>query len=32
MIQEKLNIQKKWKVFQQLWGIQNMAQMAGAWK
>ena len=29
---EKLKIQKKWKVFQQLWGIQNMAQMAGAWK
>ena len=29
---EKLKIQKKWKVFQQLWGIQHMAQMAGAWK
>ena len=29
---EKLKIHKKWKVFQQLWGIQHMAQMAGAWK
>lgn len=28
----KLGIRKKWKVFQQLWGIRNMAQMAGAWK
>lgn len=29
---EKLKIKKKWKVFQQLWDISNMAQMAGSWK
>lgn len=28
----KLGIMKKWKVFQQLWGINNMAQLAGTWK
>ena len=29
---ESLNITHKWKVFQGLWGIKNMAQLAGAWK
>lgn len=29
---EKFKIKNKWKFFQQLWGIQNMAQLAGAWK
>lgn len=29
---EKLDIQNKWKVFEQLWGIKHMAQMAGSWK
>lgn len=28
----KLGIKKKWKVFEQLWGISNMAQLAGAWQ
>lgn len=29
---ESLNITHKWKVFQGLWGIKNMAQLAGSWK
>jgi hypothetical protein len=29
---EKLKIKNKWKVFEQLWGIQNMAQLAGTWR
>lgn len=29
---DKLSIDHKWKVFQGLWGIKNMAQLAGAWK
>ncbi len=29
---EKLQIKKKWKLFQQLWGIPNLAQLAGAWQ
>ena len=29
---ERLDIQNKWKVFEQLWGIKHMAQMAGSWK
>ena len=29
---ESLGIAHKWKVFQGLWGIKNMAQLAGAWK
>ena len=29
---DKLSIDHKWKVFQNLWGIKNMAQLAGAWK
>ena len=29
---EKLKIKKKWKLFQQLWGISNMAQLAGSWQ
>ena len=29
---EKLKIKKKWKLFQQLWGIPNMAQLAGSWQ
>ena len=29
---ERLKIKKKWKLFQQLWGIHNMAQLAGSWK
>ena len=28
----RLNIAKKWKVFGQLWGIRNMAQLAGSWQ
>lgn len=28
----QLMIKKKWKVFEQLWGISNMAQLAGAWQ
>ncbi len=29
---DKLKIKKKWKLFQQLWGISNMAQLAGSWQ
>jgi hypothetical protein len=29
---EKLKIKYKWKVFEQLWNIENMAQLAGSWK
>ena len=29
---EKLQIKKKWKLFQQLWGIPNLAQLAGSWQ
>jgi hypothetical protein len=29
---EKLQVKKKWKLFQQLWGIPNMAQLAGSWQ
>ena len=29
---ERLGLKKKWKPFQDLWGIPNMAQMAGAWQ
>lgn len=29
---EKLQLKKKWKLFQQLWGISNMAQLAGSWQ
>ena len=29
---ERLQIKKKWKLFQQLWGISNMAQLAGSWQ
>ena len=29
---ESLNITHKWKVFQGLWNIKNMAQLAGSWK
>ena len=29
---EKLRIKKKWKLFQQLWGIPNLAQLAGTWQ
>lgn len=29
---EKLKIKKKWKLFQQLWGIPNLAQLAGTWQ
>ncbi len=29
---EKLHIKKKWKLFQQLWGISNLAQLAGTWQ
>lgn len=28
----KLKIKNKWKVFEKLWGIPHMAQMAGSWK
>jgi hypothetical protein len=29
---EKLQIKKKWKLFQQLWGIPNLAQLSGTWQ
>lgn len=29
---EKLGIKKLWKPFKELWGIQNLAQLAGNWK
>lgn len=29
---ERLQIRKKWKLFQQLWGIPNLAQLAGSWQ
>jgi len=29
---ERLHIKKKWKLFQQLWGIPNLAQLAGTWQ
>ena len=29
---ERLQIKKKWKLFQQLWGISNLAQLAGSWQ
>ena len=29
---EKLRIKKKWKLFQQLWGIANLGQLAGTWQ
>jgi hypothetical protein len=29
---ERLQIRKKWKLFQQLWGISNLAQLAGSWQ
>ena len=29
---EKLRIKKKWKLFQLLWGIPNLGQLAGAWQ
>lgn len=29
---DKLHIKKKWKLFQQLWGILNLAQLAGTWQ
>ena len=29
---EKLHIKKKWKLFQQLWGIANLGQLAGTWQ
>ena len=29
---ERLQIKKKWKLFQQLWGIANLAQLAGSWQ
>jgi hypothetical protein len=29
---DELGIAHKWKVFQGLWGIKNMAQLAGSWK
>ena len=29
---EKLRIKKKWKLFQQLWGIPNLGQLAGTWQ
>ena len=29
---EKLHIKKKWKLFQLLWGIPNLAQVAGTWQ
>ena len=28
----RLAIKRKWKPFQQLWGIRNMAQLAGSWQ
>lgn len=32
LMAERLGLKKKWKPFQELWGIPNMAQMAGAWQ
>ena len=29
---ERLHIKKKWKLFQQLWDILNLAQLAGTWQ
>ena len=29
---DKLHIKKKWKLFQQLWGIANLGQLAGTWQ
>jgi hypothetical protein len=29
---ERLQIKKKWKLFQQLWGIPNLGQLAGTWQ
>ena len=29
---ERLRIKKKWKLFQLLWGISNLAQLAGTWQ
>ena len=29
---ERLKIKKKWKLFQQLWGIPNLGQLAGTWQ
>jgi hypothetical protein len=29
---ERLQIKKKWKLFQQLWSISNLAQLAGSWQ
>ena len=29
---ERLQIKKKWKLFQQLWGIANLGQLAGTWQ
>ncbi len=29
---ERLQIKKKWKLFQQLWCISNLAQLAGSWQ
>ena len=29
---ERLRIKKKWKLFQQLWGIANLGQLAGTWQ
>ena len=29
---EKLRIKKKWKLFQLLWGIPNLGQLAGTWQ
>ena len=29
---ERLNIKKKWKLFQLLWGIPNLGQLAGTWQ
>ncbi len=29
---EKLHIKKKWKLFQLLWGIPNLGQLAGTWQ
>ena len=28
----KLSIRNKWKVFEHLWGLRNMAQLAGTWR
>ena len=32
LMAEKLRIKKKWKLFQQLWGLPNLAQLAGSWQ